>query len=66
MARCRSKRPAVLGFLESLGKTPLLTKQQEAGLTTIVRKGVLLEQKQELLQDQLGRKPTDAELSAGW
>ncbi len=48
-----------------MGKTPVLTKQQETGLTTIVRKGVLLEQKQCSLQDQLGRIPSAAELQAG-
>lgn len=54
-----------MGFTESLGKTPVLTKQQECALTTVIRRGILLEKKRSILEDNLGRAPKTAELEAG-
>lgn len=59
---CRSNAQ-VAGFLDSLGSTPVLTKQQESGLTHVVRRGILLEQKYSALEDELGRNPSPQELS---
>lgn len=61
---CRSGAQ-VAGFLGSFGRTPVLTKQQESGLTHIIRRGNLLEQRHSAMEEELGRKPTEEELREG-